>query len=211
MGYTATWAGYATGIMGILAVVMCPHWSAKPCQRVDARLIISLGILWLGAVMVWRMSFTPDVTFLQMALPTLLTGPAMVMFFVPVTGLAMASVNHDEQANAAGLSNYAHARGRLCDIPGTDGLGRMRSSSQPDGIGRSHAQWTEQPSDAMIAQRQHHTTQRWTCSPGWSKAKVLLLATLNMFADIAICFLFAAGIIWLAPKPKGPIDTSAAH
>ena len=30
----------------------------------------------------------------------------MVMFFVPVTGLAMASVDHDEQANAAGLSNF---------------------------------------------------------------------------------------------------------
>src|SRR4030095_5298032 len=65
MGYTATWAGYATGIMGILAVA-CAPLVGKAVQRVDARLIISLGILWLAAVMVWRMTFTPDVTFLQM-------------------------------------------------------------------------------------------------------------------------------------------------
>ena len=45
-------------------------------------------------------------TFLQMAWPTLITGVFMVMFFVPVTGLAMASVDHDEQANAAGISNF---------------------------------------------------------------------------------------------------------
>ena len=57
-------------------------------------------------MMVWRMNFTPDMTFLQMAWPTLLTGPFMVMFFVPVTGLAMASVPQDDQANAAGLSNF---------------------------------------------------------------------------------------------------------
>jgi DHA2 family multidrug resistance protein len=39
----------------------------------------------------------------------------------------------------------------------------------------------------------------------------VMLATLNMFAVIATCFFFAATIIWLAPKPKGPIDTSGAH
>lgn len=37
------------------------------------------------------------------------------------------------------------------------------------------------------------------------------LATLNMFATIAICFGFAATLIWIAPKPQGPIDTSGAH
>jgi DHA2 family multidrug resistance protein len=39
----------------------------------------------------------------------------------------------------------------------------------------------------------------------------VMLATLNMFAVIAICFGFAATLIWLAPKPRGPIDTSGAH
>lgn len=38
-----------------------------------------------------------------------------------------------------------------------------------------------------------------------------MLATLNMFAAIAVCFAFAAALIWLAPKPQGPIDTSGAH
>src|SRR4029078_11662157 len=41
--------------------------------------------------------------------------------------------------------------------------------------------------------------------------QAVMLATLNMFGVIAICLGFAATIIWLVPKPKGPIDTSGAH
>ena len=106
MGYTATWAGYATGIMGILAV-LCSPLVGKAVEKFDPRLIVCVGILGLAGIMLWRMwDFNTDVTFLQMAWPTLLTGVFMVMFFVPVTGLAMASVEPDEQANAAGISNF---------------------------------------------------------------------------------------------------------
>ena len=105
MGYTATWAGYATGIMGILAVVASPL-VGKAVDKFDPRLIVCLGIVGLGLIMVWRMGFNTDVTFVQMAWPTLMTGVFMVMFFVPVTGLAMASVDPSEQANAAGMSNF---------------------------------------------------------------------------------------------------------
>ncbi|MGZ8329010.1 MAG: DHA2 family efflux MFS transporter permease subunit, partial [Allosphingosinicella sp.] len=106
MGYTATWAGYATGIMGILAV-LCAPLVGKAVDRFDPRMIVCLGTLGLAGIMVWRMwTFNNDVTFLQMAWPTLLTGVFMVMFFIPVTGLAMASVEPEEQANAAGISNF---------------------------------------------------------------------------------------------------------
>ncbi|MBV8684036.1 MAG: DHA2 family efflux MFS transporter permease subunit, partial [Caulobacteraceae bacterium] len=106
MGYTATWAGYATGIMGILSVVSAP-FVGKAVDKFDPRLIVCLGVLGIAAMMIWRMfEFSSDVTFLQAAWPTLWTGPFMVMFFVPVTGLAMASVDHEEQASAAGLSNF---------------------------------------------------------------------------------------------------------
>ena len=41
--------------------------------------------------------------------------------------------------------------------------------------------------------------------------QAVMLATLNMFGVIAICLGVAAAIIWLVPKPQGPIDTSGAH
>jgi DHA2 family multidrug resistance protein len=209
MGYTATWAGYATGIMGIFAVLSAPL-VGRAVEKVDARLIVSLGILGLGLISVWRMGFTPDVTFGQMALPTLLTGPFMVMFFVPVTGLAMASCGHDEQANAAGISNFMRTlAGAFATSLVQTGWSNAARHNQTElaGVMQRSGQVTI---DAMTANGVSHETAT-TLLSNLVEGQSVMLATLNMFATIAICFLFAATLIWMSPKPKGPIDTSGAH
>ena len=60
MGYTATWAGYTTGIMGILAILSAPL-VGKAVAAIDLRFIISMGILGLGLIMAWRLGFNSDV------------------------------------------------------------------------------------------------------------------------------------------------------
>ena len=209
MGYTATWAGYATGIMGILAVATAPLVGKLVQRGVDVRLIIWLGVVWLGLIMVWRMSFTPDITFLQMGWPTLLTGPAMVMFFVPVTGLAMASVAPEEQANAAGLSNFMRTlAGAFATSLVQTGWSNASRFNQTELAGVLHQgqAWL----DVMISQGLPADTATALLS-GAVEGQSVMLATLNMFGTIAICLFLASTVIGLAPKPKGPIDTSGAH
>ena len=208
MGYTATWAGYATGIMGILAVV-CSPLVGKAVETFDPRAIVSLGIVGLGLIMVWRMGFNPEVTFLQMAWPTLLTGVFMVMFFVPVTGLAMASVEPHEQANAAGLSNFMRTlAGAFATSLIQTGWSDATRKNQTELAGVLHnGQAVVDGMTAQGASPEAATTVLSYMVEGQS----VMLATLNMFATIAICFGFAATIIWLVPKPQGPIDTSGAH
>jgi DHA2 family multidrug resistance protein len=208
MGYTATWAGYATGIMGILAVA-CAPLVGKSVETFDPRLVVSLGILGLGLIMVWRMGFTPDVTFLQMAWPTLLTGVFMVMFFIPVTGLAMASVEPHEQASAAGISNFMRTlAGAFATSLVQSGWSNAARENQTELAGAmQHGQATVDAIMAQGASREAATTALTALVEGQS----LMLAILNMFAAIALCFAFAATLIWLSPKPKGPIDTSGAH
>jgi MFS transporter, DHA2 family, multidrug resistance protein len=209
MGYTATWAGYATGIMGILAVLSAP-FVGKAVEVVDPRLIVCGGILGLGGVMIWRLfEFSNDVTFLQMAWPTLVTGVFMVMFFVPVTGLAMASVDHDEQANAAGLSNFMRT---LAGAFATSLVqsGWDRATRHNEGEIANAMQHGKAAVDAMVAQGVAPDSARALLSQLVDQQAVML-ATLNMFTAITVCFGFAATLIWLVPKPKGPIDTSGAH
>jgi len=209
MGYTATWAGYATGIMGILAVATAPFVGKAIERGIDPRLIISLGIVWLGLMMVWRMNFTPDITFLQMAWPTLLTGPAMVMFFVPVTGLAMASVGPNEQANAAGLSNFMRTlAGAFATSIVQTGWSNAARSNQTELSGVLHL--GQANLDGMHTLPGPGEIAR-TLLSGLVEGQSVMLATLNMFGAIAICLFFAASLIWVAPKPTGPIDTSGAH
>lgn len=208
MGYTATWAGYATGIMGILAVVCAPA-VGKAVEKFDARLVVSLGIVGLGLIMVWRMGFNPDVTFLQMAWPTLLTGVFMVMFFVPVTGLAMASVEPHEQANAAGMSNFMRTlAGAFATSLIQTGWSNATRENQTELAGAMPN--GQRALDAMTAQGATPNTATHMLS-GLVEGQSVMLATLNMFGVIAVCFGIAAMIIWLAPKPQGPIDTSGAH
>jgi len=208
MGYTATWAGYATGIMGILAVV-CAPLVGKAVERFDPRLIICLGIVGIGLMDVWRMGFNSDVTFLQMSLPTLLMGPFMVMFFVPVTGLAMASVAPEEQANAAGLSNFMRtlAGAFATSLVQTGWSNAMRTNNTELAGAMTHGNLTI---DAMVAggaSRDQAVTGLDQIVQGQS----VMLATLDMFAVLAFVFAFAALLIWMAPRPRGPIDTSGAH
>jgi DHA2 family multidrug resistance protein len=139
----------------------------------------------------------------------LLTGPFMVMFFVPVTGLAMASVAHDEQANAAGLSNFmrtlAGAFATSLVQSGWSNATRRNEGELVNAMEHGRA-----AVDAMLAQGIPPENARallWQVIEGQS----VMLATLNMFGVIAVCLGFAATIIWLVPKPMGPIDTSGAH
>lgn len=208
MGYTATWAGYATGMMGILALVASPI-VGKAVEKFDPRAIVSLGLLGMAATSVWRMGFNSDVTFLQMAWPTLLTGPFIVMFFVPVTGLAMASVPASEQANAAGISNFMRTVGGAfaTALIQTGWFNAARTNQSELAGAMQHGQTTV---DVMVQGGATHEAAT-TMLDGIVQGQSVMLATLDMFSITAIGFAFAATLIWLAPKPKGPIDTSVAH
>jgi len=208
MGYTATWAGYATGIMGIFAILSAPL-VGKAVERVDPRLVVCVGILGLGLMTAWRLSFNTDVTFMQMAWPTLLTGPFMVMFFVPVTGLAMASVAPGEEANAAGISNFMRTlAGAFATSLVQTGWSNAARENQTELAGAMHN--GQAAMDGMMASgaSQQSATAMLT---GLVEQQSVMLATLNMFAAVTLCFAVAATLIWFAPKPKGPIDTSGSH
>lgn len=43
------------------------------------------------------------------------------------------------------------------------------------------------------------------------ESQSVMLATLDMFGVIALALGVASALIWLVPKPEGPIDTSGAH
>lgn len=209
MGYTATWAGYATGIMGILAV-LCAPLVGKAVDKFDPRLVVCIGILGLALIMVWRMlTFSNDVTFQQMAWPTLLTGTFMVMFFVPVTGLAMASVEPHEQADAAGLSNFMRTlAGAFATSLIQSGWSNATRANNTEIV--NAMQHGDAAVGSMVGQGVPADTAR-TLLSYVIEGQSVMLATLNMFGVIALCLGAAATLIWLVPKPKGPIDTSGAH
>ena len=133
----------------------------------------------------------------------------MVMFFVPVTGLAMASVEPHEQADAAGLSNFMRT------LAGAFATSLIQSGwSDATRTNNTELVNAMQNGDAavgsIVAQGVPAESARAVLSHA-IEGQSVMLATLNMFGVIAICLGAAATLIWLVPKPKGPIDTSGAH
>jgi DHA2 family multidrug resistance protein len=208
MGYTATWAGLATGMMGLLAILSAPPVGIA-AEKLDPRAIVFVGLLGLGAISLWRMTFNSDVTFAQMAWPTLLTGPFMVMFFVPTIGLAMSSVSPGEEANAAGLSNFLRtlAGAFATSLVQTHWEDATRRNQTELAGAMTHA---NQSIDSLTATGMSHGGAMNTVVQALSGQSVML-ATLNVFAIIAVGFVLAGCLIWIAPRPKGPIDLSGGH
>ena len=80
---------------------------AKLSGKVDERILVSFGILWLGATSLIRVFWwTSGADFWTLALPQLIQGAGMPFFFIPLTTLALGAVKEDEVASAAGVMNF---------------------------------------------------------------------------------------------------------
>jgi DHA2 family multidrug resistance protein len=209
LGYTATWAGYATAFNGVAAVMLAPI-VAKLSTKVDERILVSFGILWLGGTSLIRVFWwTSGADFWTLALPQLIQGAGMPFFFVPLTTLALGAVREDEVASAAGVMNflrtmsgavgtaivttawYDGAQGKRAELSGVlNGAQATMQSLQAHGF-------TYEQSRQFIS----------NVVDGQSNA----LATGSVFVTAAITFAAAATIVWLAPRPKHAVAAGHAH
>jgi len=201
MGYTATWAGRATAVQGLLAVIMSPI-VARLTTRVDVRLLVSFGVLVMAGVSLWRTGFDSNINFWGVALPQVALGFAVPFFFIPLTGLALGSVAPPETASAAGLMNFSRTTAGAfavsitttawedtATVHRTDLAGALNNPSGAidtfTSLGMTADQAVRQL-DALV------------------QSQSVMVATDHIFLISAIMFVVGASAVWLAPKPKAP-------
>jgi MFS transporter, DHA2 family, multidrug resistance protein len=207
LGYTATWAGYATAFTGVSAVIAAPI-VAKLANKHDPRALVCFGILWLGFTSVLRVHWTSGADFWSLAIPQLLQGVGMPFFFIPLTTIGLAAVNVEETASAAGLMSF------------------LRTMAAAIGTSISTTSWND---DARVSRSEivssMHTeaTTDALRSAGFSVGQIrgmfeqfvdkesMALATNHIFLVSSGIFVFAAALIWLAPRPARAIEAGAAH
>lgn len=208
MGYTSTWAGYATAWSGVLAVVTAPV-AGMLITKVDPRRIVFCGLLWLAFVMFLRLDANTQMTFWQISGPLLLMGIGLPLFFIPLTTLALGSVNEDEVASAAGLMNFVRTlSGALATSLVTTSWENQATYMHAElaGLVDSNGDAVRAMANAgasMDAIRSTLDSLTWTQS--------VMLATNEIMLITAVVFCFAASLIWLAPRPTRAVDMSHAH
>jgi len=208
MGYTATHSGQTTALSGILAVMTAP-FVAKLSTKVDPRKLVCLGVLWLGSVTLLRSFNSTDMTTFQIGWPLLLQGIGMPLFFVPLTGLALSSVDFSETASAAGLMSFCRT------MSGAIATSLVNTSWENKAI-YYHAELSglvDQAGNASntLVQSGLNAEQARLSIEQTVQSQSIMLSTNHIFMMAALSFLLAATAVWFAPKPKRIADTSAAH
>jgi DHA2 family multidrug resistance protein len=209
MGYTTTWAGMVVAWGGLLSVVFSPI-AANWANRADARYLIFVGVMWLAINTFWRSVATSDMTYWQICLPLVFMGVGLPLFYVPLTGVAMASVDESETASASGLMNFVRT------ISGAFATSLVTTSWQNSTID-AHAKLSgiiDGPGvlERVLPHLGHLGTSARLFVDYLVTSQAMLLATNHLMIVIGAVFFVAAFLIVFAPKPTREVSaTSVGH
>lgn len=207
LGYTATWAGYATAFIGVLAVMISPV-AAALVARTDVRLLISGGVIWLGLVSLLRTRWVTEMDFATLAMPQFLQGLGMPFFFIGTSALALGAVRPDQAASAAGIQNFSRTlAGAFATSLVTTGWEHETRSARAELVGILNVS----PQGIGPAGTVLNPDQARSVLERMVETESITLATNTVFLWCALVFAFAAAIVWLAPKPVGPVDLGNVH
>ena len=210
MGYTSTWAGMTTAWSGVCAVLVAPIAGMLMGKKLDPRRLVFAGLAWIAFVTFLRTGLSNDVTYWQIAVPLVLMGIGLPLFFVPLTALALGSVEERETASGAGLQNFLRTMSGAITTS-------LVTTAWDDKTTYAHAEL------AGLTDRNGETVRTLTGS-GFShdaavsqinnmvQSQSVMIATNQLMMVVALAFLLAAFVIWLAPKPSRAVDmTQAGH
>lgn len=110
MGYTATIAGLAASFVGILAVVFSPI-IGRISEKIDLRILATIGFLVFAGSAFWRSGFNTNVTFAQLAWPIFIQGAGVAFFFIPLISICLSNLPANRIASASGLANFTRILG----------------------------------------------------------------------------------------------------
>jgi DHA2 family multidrug resistance protein len=105
VNYTATSAGIVTAPSGITALLVAP-FVGKYIARYDARWFATASVVVFAASYFMRAAFPPDASLWVFAMPALVQGVAMGIFFVALLTIAFDGLPAERLPAASGLNNF---------------------------------------------------------------------------------------------------------
>lgn len=197
-GYSATLAGFVTATTAF-AALMTSRFSAKLLEKLDPRLMVSMGVGWLGVNAILRSGWTSDADLFHIILPQFLQGFGIAFFMLPLTTISLGSVAPNEVPNASGLQNFA----RTLSI----GIGTAVAFSLWD-----NTQQTAHTELAANLQPDQTLSTLESLGMSLDQARIYIesmvqreavtIALDHVFLLSAVAFFCSAAVVWLVPKPK---------
>lgn len=210
MGYTATWAGYATAPMGILAVVTSPL-IGRLLPKVDPRWLVSYGMGVLAISFGMRALLTSQADFMSVAVPLFVLGAGIPACVITLTSLGVSDLPAEKIAGGSGLQNFLRV---LCMAIGSSltqtywehmtrvNRAELVAAVNPlapanVSVALGHAGIPPQGAVAMFSKL--------------VDGQSIMLATNDFYQVATILMLGSIAVIWLVKPPKGPLKKVTGH
>jgi len=110
LGYTSTWAGFASAPLGILPVILTV-FVGRYAHKVDLRILAAFAFIIMGGTCFLRSEFYLGVDFYHVAMVQLIQGLGVALFFMPVLSILLSDLQPNEIAAGSGLATFLRTLG----------------------------------------------------------------------------------------------------
>lgn len=208
MGYTATWAGFATAPMGILAVVSSPI-VGRLLPKIDPRLIVTYGMSVLAVSFCMRAVLITDTDFWSVAIPMLVLGAGIPSCVITLTSLGVSDLPPEKITNGAGLQNFLRvlsmAFGSSLTQTYWEHMGKFNRAELVTAIDPGASATVA----ASVAQAGIPSQNATVVFSRMVDAQASMLATNDFYALATVLMVATIAVVWFAKRPKGGLKVIA--
>ncbi|MBE1162445.1 DHA2 family efflux MFS transporter permease subunit [Dyella acidiphila] len=198
LGYTATWAGFATAPLGVLPVLLT-FAVGKYATRFDLRLLTSGAFVIMGATCFLRSNFYIGIDFEHVALVQLLQGLGVAFFFMPVTTILLSDLQPHEIAAGGGVATFLRTVGASFSASLTTFLWQHRGIVHHEHLAEQITPYNPQVQQA-IAQTGDSPTTMAILNQSIT-LQGLQISFNEVFHMLGWIFLSLIVVIWMAKPP----------
>jgi len=201
LGYTATWAGYATAPMGILAVITAPI-VGRLLSRVDARWIVSAGMGVLAASFLMRSQLTTQADYMSVAIPMFVLGAGIPACIICLTSLGVSDLPDDKVTSGAGLQNFLRIMSSAVGASLTQTYWEhMATFNRAELVGAMNPSNLDALADGA-RQLLGSASGAIALFSRQVDAQAVMLATNDFYAMATVLMLGSILVVWLIKRPK---------
>ncbi len=203
LGYTSTWAGFATAPIGVLPVLLT-FFVGKYATRFDLRMLASIAFIVMAGTCFMRSDFFIGVDFHHVAMVQLLQGLGVALFFMPILTILLSDLQQNEIAGGSGLATFLRTLGGSFSASLTTLLWERRAVSHHEQL-TEHITAYSPTAQTALSQIGHGDTQAGASVINDMITQQAYQISFNeVFHALGWIFLALVLVIWLARPPFTP-------
>ncbi|MGE3955435.1 MAG: DHA2 family efflux MFS transporter permease subunit [Vicinamibacterales bacterium] len=220
LGYPPLQAGIALAPRGLGSFIMMPLTGAL-IGRVDARKLLTLGLLVGGGTMLWLSTMNLNAGYWDLFWPQVVQGMGMSMLFVPITTIAMDAIPREKMGYATSLFSLMRNMGGSIGIAVT-GTMLSRQTQQVTALYGANVTAMDPTTQSIFYQARGAflaagadmvtaTDRAYAALFGMVQRQAAIVSFVGLFQFLGVVFLVVTPLVLLMKRPRAGGSPGAAH